>query len=825
MPLIGRTVGAVVFDWDGTAVPDRGVSARAVRARLERLSGLGVHVAVVSGTHLGNIDGQLRARPPGPGRMLLGLNRGSELFEVTRDGPVLLERREETPVVTSALDRAAAAVADRLGASGLRVEIVSSRLNRRKIDLLPSPEWADPPKARIAELLAAVTERLRAAGYGSLADVAALAVDLAAASGLEDARVTSDVKHVEIGVTDKSDSGRAIAGQLARLGVAGDLVLVAGDEFGPLGGLPGSDSLLVGSLPGATVVSVGAEPAGVPDGVRHLGGGPRTFRELLDEQLRRAARLRVPAVAADPAWILEENGVDPARHRVTESLFTVVSGGVGFRGSVEESPDYGQPLVVAAGVYAGTGIDDGLLEGPDVVDVRIHPPVVEDRRVLDLRTGTLYREEVRPEGVPLRSLRFASLAEPGVLAMRVEAGPGRLASEPAALGRAWQSVDTPDAGIGALAEERSRSDRDVSAIQRLVAVTASRSGPARRRVAEESLRRARSLGFERLLCGQRAAWADRWERVGVSIPADPRAEVALRFALFQLWSLVGAGPDLAVGARGLTGSGYSGHVFWDAEVFVLPALVTIDPAAASAMVDYRLHRIGTARERARTEGRRGARFPWESGLDGRDVTPRHGLLGSEQVAILTGEREEHITADVAWAVVRCATWSRADGALRTEETELVRDAARYWASRVEVDDDGTGHLRGVIGPDEYHEQVDDNAFTNAMVRWNLRTAAARCHVDEAERAQWLDLADRVVDGYDAASGRHEQFRGYFDLDPVLARQVAEPPFAADMLLGREGTFRSQLLKQPDVLMLHHLAPEVTSAAPSAGDSRVVSAAR
>ena len=127
----------------------------------------------------------------------------------------------------------------------MRAEIVSQRLNRRKIDLIPEPEWADPPKARISELLAAVQERLRAAGLSGLGEAVEVALAASEAAGLADPRVTSDAKHVEIGLTDKADAARWVFAELGRRGIGPGLVLVAGDEFGPLGGLPGSDSFLL----------------------------------------------------------------------------------------------------------------------------------------------------------------------------------------------------------------------------------------------------------------------------------------------------------------------------------------------------------------------------------------------------------------------------------------------------------------------------------------------------------------------------------------------------------------------------------------------------
>jgi trehalose/maltose hydrolase-like predicted phosphorylase len=178
------------------------------------------------------------------------------------------------------------------------------------------------------------------------------------------------------------------------------------------------------------------------------------------------------------------------------------------------------------------------------------------------------------------------------------------------------------------------------------------------------------------------------------------------------------------------------------------------------------------------------------------------------VTILTGELEEHIVADVAWATAHYLSWTDdpefAAGAGRT----LLVETARYWASRLERDADGRGHILGVIGPDEYHERVDDNAFTNVMARWNLRRAASLAGVDDRERRGWLSAAEALVDGYDPASGLYEQFAGFFRLEPLVIAEIApRRPVAADVLLGHEGVSAAQVLKQADVLMLHHLLPD------------------
>jgi hypothetical protein len=285
---LDRPFGAIMFDWDGTAVPDRRAEAGELRYLVEVLCSLGRFLVITSGTHLENVDDQLGARPDGPGELYIDSNRGSETWEMTSDGPVLVRRRDTRPGEDDALDRAAAATVAALAARGLATGAVSTRLNRRKIDLMPQPEWADPPKSRIAELLAATTATLHAAGISSLHEVCQIARACGHDAGLDDPRVTTDAKHVEIGLTDKTDAAHQVFPMLARRGVPAEQVLVCGDEMGPLGGEPGSDSLMLsGDGARAVAVSVGVEPEGVLPGIRPLGGGPARFLELLRAQIDR----------------------------------------------------------------------------------------------------------------------------------------------------------------------------------------------------------------------------------------------------------------------------------------------------------------------------------------------------------------------------------------------------------------------------------------------------------------------------------------------------------------------------------------------------------
>jgi trehalose/maltose hydrolase-like predicted phosphorylase len=789
-PRLDRRFEAVIFDWDGTAVPDRQADATELRELIQELCTLGLDLIVITGTHVGNVDDQLRARPAGPGRLYFCVNRGSEVFAANEAGLELLHRREATPAEDAALDAAAAATIAELGRYGLTTEVVSRRLNRRKVDLIPEPEWADPPKAQIELLLAAVQSRLRAAGLGGLGAAVDVALGAARRAGLADPRVTSDAKHVEIGLTDKADSAHWAFAELARRGVGPGLVLIAGDEFGPLGGLPGSDSfLLVPEASRAMAISVGAEPSGTPAEVIPLGGGPQLFVRVLADQLERRRRRDVPELDGDPHWTLAVDGVDPRLERVHESLLTLADGRLGTRGAPLFDHPSLAPAVVLSGVYVGEGANTTLAPCPDWT--RLEQAPSKRRRVsrqLDLATGLLL------EDGDVTSLRFSSLDRPGTVVLR-----GRVNREGPAL-RRWRPRGGP---IAAVLRDRRRGQ----AFERLGSYD---DDPE---VAQAALDDAAQAGFERLLREHREAWASRWQEADVVVEGDHELQKAIRFALFHLMSSVGDRDEAAVGARGLSGTAYSGHVFWDSDVFVLPFLAATHPASARAMLEYRVRRLPAARAAARAIGRAGARFAWESAASGIDVTPTSARLATgELVRIRTGELEEHIVGDVAWAASCYLAWTGDEAFAVGPGRDLFLETARYWASRARFGADGRAHIYGVVGPDEYHEPVDDNAFTNVLARWNLRQAAALDEVDDEERALWLTIADALVDGYERASGIYEQFAGFFELEPLVIAELApRRPIAADLLLGAERTAGAQVLKQADVLMLHHLLPDEVAA--------------
>ena len=819
-----------MFDWDGTAVPDRRADARPLKEVVEALCAAGVDVAIVSGTHLENVDGQLAARPGGPGRLHLLLNRGSEAFEVLQRGPVLRLRRSASPSEDASLNRAAALTVDALRRRGVNSRMVAARLNRRKIDLIPDAVWADPPKARIAELLVAVANRLSRHGLQSLRAVVEIATGAAREAGLEDVRISSDAKHVEIGLTDKSDSARWLLGDLWSRGVGPGLLLIAGDEFGPLGGVAGSDSrMLVPQAKQAVAVSVGVEPGGVPRRVIALGGGPPAFLAVLRDQLRRHRDGELAELDADPAWSLVAEGLDPISEPRREALFSLAGGIAGTVGIPVVTDATASPLVLVAGVYRGNGPKQDLLHAPVWNAVNAKRGGDEYQQVLDMRAGMLW-QTAGSGRTKTRAVSLVSRDQRGVVCLKVDAPRDAVppsspilalrSHEVQATGeidsRAWMVAEDRGRGVAVVASER-REDGPRTRLERIAVYAAGPKRVPEPRDLMAALRRAEAEGVDSLMVRQRAAWAARWANADIELDGDPQLQLQVRFALFQLMSSVANREEAAVGARGLAGSAYRGHVFWDTDVFVLPFLAATDPPSARAILEYRLRRLQPALAAAQRADRSGARFPWESAATGDDVTPRSATdRAGRRVSILTGQMEEHIVADVAWAASTYAEWSGDDAFLYGPGRPMLVETARYWASRIVQDRHGRGHILRVIGPDEYHEAVDDNAFTNVMARWNLRRAAdlvlpatdgRAAEGSTAEATEWRRLADSLVDGYHVASGLYEQFDGFFGLEPLLIRDVTpRRPIAADLLLGSERVERAQVLKQADVLMLHLLVP-------------------
>jgi kojibiose phosphorylase len=315
------------------------------------------------------------------------------------------------------------------------------------------------------------------------------------------------------------------------------------------------------------------------------------------------------------------------------------------------------------------------------------------------------------------------------------------------------------------------------------------------------------------------------------IEGDHEAQVAIRFAIYHL--LIAAPPkgvSASIGAKTLSGFGYHGHVFWDTETFMLPWFTHTRPEVAQRLLAYRHARLPGARRKARANGFDGAQFPWESAGSGDEVTPTlvaDAADPSRIVRIWTGDIEIHISAVIAHAAMRYWAATGDDAFMRDQGAELIVETARFWASRLEWDATaGRFELRDVIGPDEFHDHVDNNAFTNYLVAWHLRTAAdmagwllatdpARAtalfgspHEAHAAIERFRNIAAQVYLPFDPSTGLIEQFDGYFGLREVDLAALAGRDRSMQSLLGIEGVAETTVIKQPDVLMLAYLLPDV-----------------
>jgi trehalose/maltose hydrolase-like predicted phosphorylase len=551
--------------------------------------------------------------------------------------------------------------------------------------------------------------------------------------------------------------------------------------------------------------------------------------EVLSLQVAHRLAGHLPEIRAAPGWGLVLDGRDAEGERVRATLLTLADGRIGIGGTSVAPDPAAPPWTMVAGVYDGDGPETHLLVGP--VATSLPWPAAADGprlRTLDLRTGVLH-ERVQTEAGPVTSVRFASLHRPGSVVLRarcpeVPGGAPLIAPDDPRIecgeagGVGWMAVSATAGGIVAAAIDAvtAADDGDGVVLDRVAAFEGDGEDLPDPAVATARADELAGRGFDVLLAEHRTAWARRWDDADVQIDGDDELQLGVRYSLFHLMASVAGEGEAAVGARGLTGSAYRGHVFWDSDTFVLPFLAATHPPAARAMLEYRIRRVDAAHEIARARGRRGARFPWESARSGFDVTPRSARdRAGRVVPIRTGLLEEHVVAQVAWAACCYVDWTGDEAFARGPGLDLLVETARYWESRVRTDGDGAAHIYGVVGPDEYHEPVDDNAFTNVMARWNLRRAAEAVEaagdaspVGVDELGRWRDVAGALVDGYDPATGVYEQFAGFDRLEPLFIGEVAQRlPIAADLLLGRERVRGAQVLKQADVLMLHHLVPD------------------
>jgi trehalose/maltose hydrolase-like predicted phosphorylase len=253
-----------------------------------------------------------------------------------------------------------------------------------------------------------------------------------------------------------------------------------------------------------------------------------------------------------------------------------------------------------------------------------------------------------------------------------------------------------------------------------------------------------------VLAAHRAQWDKLWQG-DIEIEGDDEAQQVVRFALYNLYSYCRKGTALSISPMGLSSQGYNGHIFWDAETWMYPPMLLMNGDIARSMIDYRTNRLAAAKTRAAACGYDGAMFPWESDDYGQESTPTFAL---------TGQFEQHISADIAIACWNYYCISRDKEWLREKGYPLISAVAEFIASRVERNDDGSYSINGVVGADEYAIGVDDNAYTNGTAIVALRDAVkAAKEQGLTAPAPWSTIADNLRILHDP-KGFTSEYKGY-----------------------------------------------------------------
>src|SRR5213080_2786818 len=232
--------------------------------------------------------------------------------------------------------------------------------------------------------------------------------------------------------------------------------------------------------------------------------------------------------------------------------------------------------------------------------------------------------------------------------------------------------------------------------------------------------------YETLLAEHKQAWHDYWQVSDVIIEGDDRAQQALSYNIYQLRiSTSSHDSRYSIAAKGLTGFGYRGHVFHDTEIFMLPYFTYVHPDIARNLLLYRYWLLPAARAKAKSNGYEGAQYPWESTSNGEETTPPaivHPETG-ELIPVLNGQIELHITASISHGVWQYWQMTGDDEFMRDYGSEILLNTAEFWASRAMWYPESTHYeIDNVIGPDEWHEHVNNNAYTNYMAKWNIQVA-------------------------------------------------------------------------------------------------------
>jgi hypothetical glycosyl hydrolase len=326
--------------------------------------------------------------------------------------------------------------------------------------------------------------------------------------------------------------------------------------------------------------------------------------------------------------------------------------------------------------------------------------------------------------------------------------------------------------------------------------------------------------YDELLGQSTKIWEKFWQERRIIITSENAFDqLAVDFALYHLEIMTPSHDErFSVGAKGLTGEGYKGHVFWDTEIFINPFHVFSEPNTAKNLLKYRYSHLHHAQEKAKKNGYEGALFPWESAFTGKEETPEFAGIN-----IKTGKRqkvasaiaEHHIVADIAYAVVQYYQNTFDDEFMKKQGLSLLKETARFWMSRT-TEENGKLSIKDVIGPDEYTEHVDNNAYTNYMAAYNVEQALRFMEVYQDSDDDFVKsgrhFLDRIYLPVPNENGLIPQDDTFLQKPEIDLTGYKESQGSQTILLhySRQEVIDMQILKQADVVMLMYLLPHLFS---------------
>lgn len=590
---------------------------------------------------------------------------------------------------------------------------------------------------------------------------------------------------------------------------------------------------------------------------------------------------------------IEETGFDPEKITGNGNKFLVGNGYMGVRGTPEEAKKAQCAAVNLAGIYdrvgngwreplnAPNGLFTVVTAGGAACGLTNAAPLSHNVS-LDIDRAVLSRN-TRFDNVSITAERFASMAQPHLLAMRYTASAekdGTITVTTGIDGDVWDlngphydSVLCEQSGdcVTALATAHESGDlvfvaeccrvicaarceqtvavgdreimRRLSAglkagesltIEKFVAVFTSRDG-ASMSDAVALAENAGRAGYAAALAAHEDEWARIWKNARFELEGDDEAMLALNYSIYHLESIAPRhSKSLSIPARGLSGQTYKGAVFWDTEMFILDLFLYTDPAVAKTLLRYRVDTLSGAMEKAKAYGEDGAFYAWESQEGGFDACSDYNVTD-----VFTGrpmrtyfkDKQIHISAAVAYGIMRYTRLTGDRSLLEEGGAKAIIECARFYYSLL-VKRLGSDYyeLRDVIGPDEYHERVNNNGYTNRMAKLTLESAAKILLGDEAlseeARAQlagqydcvqlaalFCDAANKLfIPKPDGETGVIEQFDGYFRLEDVSVETVRSRLLDPKEYWGGAYGVASdtQVIKQADVVTWLTLFPEDTT---------------